>query len=233
MGNLVINGVASSNGGTFDDVIVNGKGTVNSEIKCKNLESNGIAVFKGNIVSQNATVNGTATFHGSLSSKSMEVSGSAKFLDDVLAENLHVSGNAKFGSKVKGTEILLEGNVSVAGDCEAEEINIHGTVKMEGELNAEKIEMNPLWRCFIREMGGQQITVKKVHSISSWLKPFTPTGLKVDSIEGDDIVLEMTTAKVVRGARVKIGPKCEIDLVEYKDTFEKDSSAVVKEYREI
>ncbi|AJO24082.1 hypothetical protein AB434_2033 [Heyndrickxia coagulans] len=38
MGNLVINGVASSNGGTFDDVIVNGKGTVNSEIKCKNLE---------------------------------------------------------------------------------------------------------------------------------------------------------------------------------------------------
>lgn len=46
MGNLVINGVASSNGGTFGDVIVNGKGTVNGEIQCKNLESNGIAALK-------------------------------------------------------------------------------------------------------------------------------------------------------------------------------------------
>lgn len=84
MRNLVINGVASSNGGTFGDVIVNGKGTVNGEIQCKNLESNGIAAFKGNIVSQNATVNGTATFHGSLSSKSVQVSRTAKLLDDVL-----------------------------------------------------------------------------------------------------------------------------------------------------
>lgn len=38
-----------------------------------------------------------------------------------------------------------------------------------------------------------------------------------ETIEGDDIHLELTRARVVRGNNVSIGSGCDIDLVEYKN----------------
>lgn len=47
-------------------------------------------------------------------------------------------------------------------------------------------------------------------------------------IEGDDIYLENTKADIVRGNKVKIGPGCQIGVVEYRDDFTHDSKALVK-----
>ena len=52
---------------------------------------------------------------------------------------------------------------------------------------------------------------------------------KTESVEGDDIYLEYTTAKVVRGNTVRLGAGCKIDLVEYKTSLEKASDCIVKE----
>jgi hypothetical protein len=49
----------------------------------------------------------------------------------------------------------------------------------------------------------------------------------VDTIEGDDIYLEHTTAKVMRGDTVDIGDGCEIDLVEYRTDLKKTPDASV------
>ncbi|GER68320.1 hypothetical protein BpJC7_22940 [Weizmannia acidilactici] len=232
-GNLVINGIGSSNGGSFQDVSLNGKSTVNGDVKCEKLESNGIATFKGNIVSQTVEVNGTATFEGSISGENITVEGIAKVLKDVAAAKLQVSGSGKFGGNIQAAEVNLEGRASIAGNCEAEEVRVRGPVKIDGELNAEHIFIEPYGRSSIREIGGQRITVKKDATFSNWLKPFLATLLFADSIEGDDINLEITRAKVVRGRNVTIGKKCEIDLVEYTHRFEKDDSATVREYRKI
>lgn len=46
-------------------------------------------------------------------------------------------------------------------------------------------------------------------------------------IEATDIYLENTTAQTVRGARVKIGPNCRIDRVEYSETFALDPASKI------
>jgi hypothetical protein len=57
--------------------------------------------------------------------------------------------------------------------------------------------------------------------------------LTVRIIEGDDIYLENTHAKVVRGNNIEIGPGCEIKLVEYKYSFKKDEMAEVGTHKNI
>ena len=58
-------------------------------------------------------------------------------------------------------------------------------------------------------------------------------GLIAESIEGDDIYLEETKAKAVRGNNIVIGEGCEIGLVEYKSKFEQTGNAKVKENKNI
>jgi len=58
-------------------------------------------------------------------------------------------------------------------------------------------------------------------------------GLSAGIIEGDDIFLEATQAKIVRGRHVVIGEGCSIELVEYKDSFRQQNNGSVKENRKI
>jgi cytoskeletal protein CcmA (bactofilin family) len=57
--------------------------------------------------------------------------------------------------------------------------------------------------------------------------------LTADIIEGDDVYLENTQAKVVRGNNIELGPDCEIELVEYKDSFKQDEKADVGTHTKI
>lgn len=50
-----------------------------------------------------------------------------------------------------------------------------------------------------------------------------------DSIEGDEIYLESTRSKMVRGKRVLIGPDCQIDRVEYEEEIHVHDEAEVHE----
>ncbi|MCL0069946.1 hypothetical protein M1O56_05235 [Dehalococcoidia bacterium] len=53
--------------------------------------------------------------------------------------------------------------------------------------------------------------------------------LETELIEGDEILLEWTRAKTVRGKQIVIGEGCEIERVEYSESLEVDESARVGE----
>lgn len=57
--------------------------------------------------------------------------------------------------------------------------------------------------------------------------------LSAESIEGDEIYLENTNARVVRGNNVTIGPGCEIELVEFKNDFRQLKGAKVNDSKKI
>ncbi len=57
--------------------------------------------------------------------------------------------------------------------------------------------------------------------------------LTTDVIEGDEIYLEYTTAKAVRGKNVTIGQGCNIELVEYVDNFNQHNDSVVRESKKM
>ncbi len=52
--------------------------------------------------------------------------------------------------------------------------------------------------------------------------------LTAELIEGDVIELTNTKAKTVRGNKVKIGPNCQIETVEYSGDYTCDPSASVE-----
>jgi len=233
-GDLVINGFGASNGGQFRVVTINGRGTVNSDLECKELECNGSGTINGNVISEKTKVSGHAKFKGNIESQRLTIDGTARIDKNVSVEKLKVSGKATVGGRVKCEEIKIHGTFAVQDDCEAEIFKAESMFSIGGLLNADLIDIKMYGECKAKEIGGQTITVKyKGSLIGNLLKPLFKPQLATDLIEGDIIELENTIAKIVRGNQVKIGPNCQIGLVEYTGEFSMDKKAVVAESRKV
>jgi cytoskeletal protein CcmA (bactofilin family) len=233
-GDLVINGFGASNGGQFRVVTINGRGTVNSDLECNELECNGSGTINGNVTSEKTKVSGHAKFKGNLESHKLTIDGTAKIDKNLSAEKLSVSGKATVGGRVKCEEIKIHGTFSVYEDCEAEIFKADSMFTIGGLLNADQIDIRMFGECKAKEIGGQTITVKyKGSVIGNLLKPLYKPQLETDLIEGDLIELENTLAKIVRGNKVRIGPNCQIGLVEYTGELSMDKKAVVSESRKV
>ncbi len=70
--------------------------------------------------------------------------------------------------------------------------------------------------------GGERVNVREGQGFAFFLDKH----LYAETIEADEVRLEETTCKVVRGKTVVIGPGCQIDLVEYVDDFKHAGGAV-------
>ena len=57
--------------------------------------------------------------------------------------------------------------------------------------------------------------------------------LSCNLIEGDNVYLENTIAKTVRGNNVTIGPGCKIELVEYKNNLKMDDEVKVSTHKKM
>lgn len=233
-GDLVINGLGSSNGGQFHHVTINGKGTINSDVECMEFECNGSGTVNGNVLSEKVKVNGNAKINGNIESRILSIEGTAKVDKNLNVKNLHVSGKASVCGRVKSDEIKIKGTLTVAEDCEAEVFKAESQFKIGGLLNADQIDINIFGECKAKEIGGQTIRVKhKASFIGNLFKPVFQTQLVTELIEGDKIEIEYTNAKVVRGNHVTVGPNSTIGLVEYTDEIVIDVKAIVGESRKV
>lgn len=229
-GDLTINGLGASNGGEFNRVILNGKGTVNTDIKCNEFDSNGSGLVKGNLEAKTAKISGNGKVAGNVSTQNLNIEGRGKIEQNASAQKMKVSGRTSIGGNLKSEELKVKGRLIVGGDCEAETFKAECQFTIGGLLNADKIDIRIFGECKAEEIGGQTITIKQK---GSWLgglfKPFFQNVLETDLIEGDHIEIENTHAKVVRGSHVKIGQNCKIGLVEYTGTYNKDEKAIVND----
>ncbi|MGF6952856.1 cytoskeletal protein CcmA (bactofilin family) [Neobacillus sp. B4I6] len=233
-GDLVINGFGASNGGQFRVVTLNGRGTVNNDLECLELDCNGSGILNGNVISEKAKVNGHAKVRGSIGSKNLTIDGSARIDKNLSAEKLKVFGKATVGGRVKCEEIKIQGTFTVGEDCEAEIFKAESQFTIGGLLNADQVDIKMFGECKAKEIGGQTITVKANGSlVGNLLKAFFKPQLETELIEGDKIQLENTIAKIVRGNQVWIGPNCQIGLVEYTEEFSMDKKAIVTENRKV
>jgi cytoskeletal protein CcmA (bactofilin family) len=177
----------------------------------------------------NVRVQGIGKIHGDIDCVRCKVEGIANVFGNVKAEVVHIQGKASVKGNVAAGEVRLEGDVFIAGDCEAESFNAGGGFTVQGLVSADQVSIRLYGSAKIREIGGETIHVTKGHRFGLFSR-FKK--LSVETVEGDDIYLEYTKAKVVRGNRVHIGPGCEIDLVEYRVELQLDDDAkVVKQNR--
>lgn len=234
-GDLVINGLGSSNGGQFHLVTINGRGTINTDVECNEFECSGSGSLNGDVLAGTAKVSGHARFKGNIEGQKITIDGTAKIEQSLLVKQIKVSGTASIGGKVRAEEVKVRGNLTVGEDCEAEIFKGEYRFSIGGLLNAEQIDIKIYGECRAKEIGGQTIIVKpyKGSVIGGLFKSFFKTQLETELIEGDTIELENTIAKVVRGNNIKIGPNCQIGTVEYTEGFSQDKNAVVNDVKKV
>ncbi|WP_216828548.1 polymer-forming cytoskeletal protein [Alkalihalobacterium elongatum] len=234
-GDLTISGNGSTAGGQFQHVKINGNGKVNGDVECLDFQSNGASRVTGNLNGQTVSIKGSAKINGDVQADRLDVSGTTSIEGKVNFKTIEVKGSASIGKSMAGDQFFLQGSVKVGGDCEAERVQLDGSFSINGLLNADQIKIGLHGRSHVKEIGCEKIEVKKASSflgLDKLIKALTRE-LTVELIEGDEVDLEFTSAKIVRGNNVRIGPGCQIDLVEYKGEFKQDLDCTVKENKKI
>ena len=221
IGDLKINGSGSSAGAKYNSVVVNGSGRIDGDLDCIYMKINGQCDVNGNVKADSVNVHGNTSIKGNLE-----------------AEKAKIHGTADINGNVSVEKAETYGSIDVKEDCNAEIFKIEGTFTIKGLLNAGELDLSLYGPSKVREIGGEKIKVKKKGKydflgLKSLIMPAGNKGLTVETIEGDDIYLENTQAKVVRGNNIEIGPGCEIELVEYKNDFKQDENSKIEANKKI
>jgi cytoskeletal protein CcmA (bactofilin family) len=190
---------------------------------------NGILNEKGNLKSNTGKINGFATVDGNLESEDINVNGELRVDGNMSVDKISSNGKLVVKGNISSEKVDINGELKVKGNCEVESFYFKGAFSIDETLNAGNVNVRLYGPSEVNEIGGEKIHVQKggegplMEIFAAILNPlnFYKAHLKADTIEGDDIYLEHTTARVVRGNTVNIGDGCEIDLVEYKTNFKK------------
>ncbi len=236
---IKINGTGNIGGGTYNDIIINGTGSIKGDVDCMSFKTNGTSSMTGNLKSKSLKVNGTTAISGAVKSEEIKVSGTADFNGAVESDLTKINGAMNVTGNISSDELYLKGGMRVSGDCSADTFDSNGGFSVVGLLNADNINIRLNGSCRAKEIGGNNITVKLGDfSLRKLIKSIFPSWdlkqrLSAEVIEGNDIELESTKAKIVRGDNVIIGEGCEIDLVEYKKSYNVSEKSTVKENKKM
>ena len=258
MNNVHISGAGTFSGGTYEEIHVSGSGRWEGNVKCRRIHISGAVIGGGDRQAEEKIhVSGSLKTKGEISCDGeMHISGALATDGNVSGKEIHISGGGKCGS-ITGTDIQVSGAVSVnhlhadqailsggfkvENDVEAEKVTISGSGTIKGLLNADEVEISAGYRegsITIGGIGGSRVLIKKPEPFSLFgialsMKPSYTQSVVTDTIEADEVDLESTRARIVRGVNIRIGKGCEIDRIEYSGTIEHEPSAVIREIVQI
>jgi len=182
------------------------------------------------------SVSGSGKFTSRVEADILVTSGSCGIEGDAVVKELRSSGAQRIGGSLRGHYVRVSGVLNVACDLETDVFNSSGRFEIGGLLSADRVEVKLVGDSRAREIGGENIDIRASSgfnfgfSLSRGLRFGVGIGtLTVGEIEGDHIHLEATTADVVRGKIVDIGPGCRIGRVEYTESLEVHPEAEVRE----
>ncbi|WP_027085632.1 hypothetical protein [Cohnella panacarvi] len=211
---LKIIGETTSSGGQFGNVRITGQCTFRSDLDCNRISCIGQTDVQGNLRAGELKLTGEAAVGGTLD-----------------AGRVGGRGQLNVSSRLRGEQIQFTGEIKVGDDCEAGDLAMLGAFDVHGLVSAERLELKMLGSCKAKEIGGGRLVVRRSRksALIHLFKPSSVGSLVADSIEGDVVELEHTTAQVVRGNHVTIGAGCQIGRVEYTQTLDVHKNAVVQE----
>lgn len=232
-----LSGAGRLSGGDYARVSISGAGKVAGDLKAEALSISGAGKVDGNVEATQVSVSGGASFAGSVVADEMSVSGAARIHGDAKVKELKCSGTFRVGQSVAAEYVKVSGHIHVGKNLEAEIFKASGGFTIEGLLSADRVEVRLGGKCSAGEIGGEKIEIlrggfrERGILLDGLVRMFSGSGLaelKAGTIEGDDIALEETTADVVRGKRIKLGPGCKVALVEYGESLDAHPSAQVE-----
>ncbi len=239
--NMKIIGDNTASGGHYNDAKIIGNGIIKGDMNCVTFKSIGDSRLEGDLNAGNVRITGSVHVEGKTTADDIRVTGDLSVNGDFQAGRCHLRGGITTKGDIKGDDMSLMGYVTVKKNCEAESFKVDGQIKIDGLLTADDIEIKTYGASRITEIGGDRIVIGKgsgsnlgkmikfLFIPSKWGNPM----ITVNTIEGDDIRLSSTRAKVVRGKNVIIENGCEIDLVEYNGSLRVNRSSTVREEKRI
>lgn len=222
--------------GEYDSIRISGSGSLHGTVKCTSLGISGSAHGESLICTGDVRVSGSCHFEHNVITKDLHVSGSARVNGDISATGeIRLAGGVHCDGNIKASTLIVAGGVNVGGDVEAENARIHGGIHCPGLLNAETVEIENDGHTKIGSIGGSKIVITCKHGKKSKkrLPLFSKLAAKHDqvdiehSIEGDDIALENVVCPRVSGRIVAIGEDCQIELLQYSESYEIHDKAKV------
>lgn len=233
---MTISGSGAVGGGLYREIRINGSGVINGDVDCLSLTIHGAGTLKGALTAGAVTLYGSGKLERLSRVDKLHIKGEGSVQGEAAVKELRVDGAAKFEDTLTAETIDIHGTFS-ARECNAERFTAAGGFTIAGLLNADTIEVTLHGDCRAREIGGSAIRVAPAKHRLAGLKKILHTllthTLRADTIEADDIYLEHTTANVVRGKRITLGPGCVVALVEYTETCETAKDSRVQQQTQI
>lgn len=229
MNNLKINGSQTIDKGIFDEIKVNGTLKITDTVETNKLRVNGTCISENSLISGDTRVNGILEVKKKLEHKELIYRGTVIVNEFINGNSIKGSGTLTVGNSLQCENINIAGSLKVNGDCNSEVFKSYGGLEINGMLNSGDVDISVLGRCKVKEIGGDIIKIKAPKKFLTLFSfTFEKKILEVDIVEGDEIYLQNTKAKVVRGKNITIGKKCEIDLVECTGEFVNIDGGIVK-----
>ena len=166
--------------------------------------------------------------------------GDANFLAGLRARVANCMGDIDVVGTVNADKVKIMGDLEVSGDCNADSFESRGAFRIGGLLSVDEMKVVVWGPSRATEIGGSRISVRRRSGflgilwawdeILSALHLHQRSGrLEAETIEGDEIHLEDTTAQVVRGRKVSIGAGCRIGRVEHAGALRRHADAEIGE----
>ncbi|WP_152396195.1 bactofilin family protein [Paenibacillus guangzhouensis] len=232
---LRITGSSSAAGGYYRNVSITGDVQISGDIHCETFRCTGDTSVLGAFEAKITRITGTTSVNGDVTTDRLNLHGELKANRHITLNDAKIGGQLAVRQNLTGEDVKLYGMISVDGDCAIDHLRGKGAFEVQGLLNVGRLDLDLFWPSTAREIGGEQISVRKPQGMASMLKSLLDmfktqpdSRLITDSIEGDDIHLENTTAKIVRGNRVTIGSGCIIERVEYRSSYQQAPDAAVE-----
>ncbi|WP_339146147.1 MULTISPECIES: hypothetical protein [unclassified Sutcliffiella] len=195
--NLKVIGEGSYPGGEYEKIKVIGQGEIFEDVRC-----------------QETKIIGEYCINGKASMEQVHVTGKLSIDEELNSNRIKVIGELKVRKSMKANTLDMRGFLNSTGNVELEKMNLKGGFNITGLLNVGDLQVNlQVAPSKVGEIGGEKIVIKS----RSFLKQSYT--LEAELIEGDDIYLEHTKAKIVRGNKIVLGVKCHIEKVEYRSSF--------------
>jgi cytoskeletal protein CcmA (bactofilin family) len=226
--NLIINGSGDYPGGRYEKISIRGEGKIVNDVECSVFHVYGTSEIAENATAESVKILGEAEVKGNMKADETLIMGTMAIGGNALLKKIKIFGTLDVEGGLRGEEANIKGSISVNGDVEYETFDSSGGFEIKGLLNADTIKIALRFgESKAEEIGGGKITIKRKRNS---LIPFVGEEgtLVAKVIEGDDIFLENTRAEIVRGKKVKIGPGCQISVVEYTEDFSEDTNSSIK-----
>lgn len=221
---IKVSGRAVVAGGQYDEVRGSGSIRFDGALGAQRVHASGSVSGHGSLETDLLETSGSLVVDGDLRVGDMKSSGSVDVSGDIEVRGLgKTSGALRIGGRLTGKNAAGSGGLRIGSEVALDQLSWSGAVHCPGLVSADAVDLQMAGESQIGELAGSSITVRPG---VGW-RFGRPPRLLVGEVSGDDIRLENTVAQVVRGDRVTIGPRCQIERLEYREQLEVSPEATV------